>query len=377
MNRGPALQKVDERHPTPKYLQARDILVSAIRTGQFAPGERLPSTAQISSLVDISLITAQKALEGLVEMGLLRREVGRGTYVREDFDPQVAAQRQISIALLMPGYVNIDDYYHSTLIQALRAEARADSRNVEFFFHDHFDPPGKPGKDVGAICIHPPIESQPDVERLARKHPTVVLGGTLPGGRVACVDCDNATGAHQAIRHLLGLGHRRVLVISGPTNLTNSRDRVNGAQAALAESGLRLSDRDLLVSRDSVLLDEGARSRLQQHLSAKDRPTAIFAGGFYLAMAAMQVVRQAGLLIPRDLSVVGFDDPMSASLLDPPLTTGRQPLSRMASQAFHMLAQAIVDRRTPTDCAILPAEFVVRSSSGPAPSQNGCGKHAK
>ncbi|QOJ14798.1 MAG: GntR family transcriptional regulator [Planctomycetia bacterium] len=366
-NQSVALRKVNGQDRTPKYLQAREILVAAIRSGHFAPGDRLPSTAQISSLVDVSLITAQKALEGLVEMGLLRREVGRGTYVREDFDPSNVQQPRLSIALVLPGHVNIDDYYHSTLIQALRREARDDLRHVEFSFNDRYDVPTRTGKEFGAICIHPPIESQADVERLARRAPVVVLGGTMPGDHVACVDCDNAGGAALAIRHLVGLGHRRVLVLSGPTNMTNSRDRVNGAQAELQAAGLKLTDRDLLVSRDSVVLDEGARARLAARLSAKDRPTAIFAGGFYLAMAAMQVARQAGLRLPQDVSVVGFDDPTSAALLDPPLTTVRQPLPKMAARAFQLLANALQDRDAPVHGEVLPAEFIVRGSTAAPP----------
>ena len=73
------LPKVSIDDPRPKYLQARDILVDAIRSGRLTPGAKLPSTAELSQIIDISLITAQKALEGMVEAGWLRREVGRGT----------------------------------------------------------------------------------------------------------------------------------------------------------------------------------------------------------------------------------------------------------------------------------------------------------
>jgi GntR family transcriptional regulator of arabinose operon len=216
MNRAIALSKVDHRDPTPKYLQAREILLDAIRTGRFAPGAKLPSTEEISALIDVSLITAHKALGGLVELGWLRREAGRGTYVRDDVDPVNGVRPQLSVGLLFDHqeHVNIDDYYHSSLINGLRRAARADSaRHVEFFIHDGFDLHHKATKrDVAAICIHPPLESQPAVERLARRHPLVILGGTLPGAGVACVDCDNQSGARQAVRHLLELGHRRFMV---------------------------------------------------------------------------------------------------------------------------------------------------------------------
>lgn len=361
------LQKVDHDDPTPKYLQAREILIAAIRSGALTPGAKLPSTKEIGSLVDISLITAHKALEGLVESGWLRREVGRGTYVREDVDPANGVQTQLFIALIIDRHVNIDDYYHSTILNGLRQEARSDPRRVEFFFQDRLDLRDKARKDVGALCIHPPLEKQAQVEQLAHRYPVVVLGGAFPQSEIAAVDCDNEDGARQAVRHLVGLGHRRIMVLSGPMNLSNSRDRARGAVAELAAHGIEPDERDLPVSRDSVVLDEETKARVERRLAEPDRPTAIVAGGFYLAMAAMQSARHAGLLIPREISIVGFDDPASAPMLDPPLTTVQQPLNEMASQAFKLIRHLIVDGRGDAESFKLSTKLIVRGSTGPAP----------
>ena len=275
-------------------------------------------------------------------MGWLRREVGRGTYVREDIDISGDNRQSVfHIGLLFheSEHVNIDDYYHSTLINALRRAARQDiKRRVEFFFHEGFDLRHKATKNLGAICIHPAIESQLEVERLGQRHPVVVLGGTFPKTDLTCVDCDNDRGARAAIKHLVELGHRRIMVLSGPMNLSNARDRAGGALAELAAHGIRPDQRDLPTSCDSVLLDEQTRAHMQRRLTETDRPTAIFAGGFYLALAAIQAARQVGLDIPRDISVVGFDDPQSAPLLDPPLTTIRQPLTEMATRPTNRCA---------------------------------------
>ena len=97
-----AIPKVDRRDPTPKYIQAREILIDAIRSGQLAPGAKLPSTKEISSLFNVSLITAHRAMEGLVESGWLRREVGRGTFVRDDIDPTRPTLPSLVIGLLLP-----------------------------------------------------------------------------------------------------------------------------------------------------------------------------------------------------------------------------------------------------------------------------------
>lgn len=359
----PALPKVNIRDPLPKYLQAREILIGAIRSGQLAPGVKLPSTKELSELINISLITAHKALEGLVESGWLRREVGRGTYVREDLDVVRAEQRQLHVGLLIDRQVNIDDYYHSTILNALRRAAGADTRRVEFFFHDRFDLRDRGRSEVGALCIHPPLDAQAEVERLAQRHPLIVLGGSFPNERVAYVDCDNIAGARLAAQHLVDLGHQRFLVLSGPMSLSNSRDRAEGALAALQNAGLGEGGVNVLVSRDSVVLDEATRDQLHQHLHHPQRPTAIIAGGFYLALGALQAVRYAGLGVPRDVSLVGFDDPASAPLLDPPLTTVRQPLAAMAQRAYQRLVAGLVAGHTLAEGESLQPELVVRAST--------------
>jgi len=367
MSRVFTLRKVDHDDPIPKYLQVREILTNAIRSGVLPPGSKLPSTKEIGSLVDTSLITAHKALEGLVESGWLRREVGRGTFVREDVNLNNRAQSRLCVALLLDRHVNIDDYYHSTLINGLRCEARADSRGVEFFFHDSLDLRGRRGQDVGAICFHPRLDTQPEIEELALRYPVVVLGGAFPTGDVISVDCDNASGAREAVRHLIGLGHRRFMVLSGAMELSNSRDRAAGAKAELAAHGIEIRERDLPVFSDSIALDEETTRQVERRLSERDRPTAIVAGGFYLAMAAMQAVRRVGLSIPHDVSVVGFDDPTSASMLDPPLTTVRQPLNEMAARAYRLTRRLMVEGASgATSCRLL-TELVVRDSTGPVP----------
>jgi DNA-binding LacI/PurR family transcriptional regulator len=365
------LQRIDRSDPTPKYLQIQRILIEAICSGELPPGSKLPSTKEIGALVNVSLITAHKALEALVDAGWLRREVGRGTYVRQDVDLTAGAGRQLSIAIVIDHHANVNDYYHSAILEGLRREARADTHRVDFFFQERltFQPVGRNG-GVGALCIHPALEFQAEVEHLSRHHPVLVLGGVLPGSTVPFIDCDNYRGSRAAVRHLIELGHRQFLLLSGPTNLSNARDRAEGATDELASADMAIDPSDCLESQDSVVLDETCRTYVQARLRDATRPTAIIAGGFYLALAAMQVVRAAGLSVPRDVSLVGFDDPASAPLLDPPLTTVRQPLEEMAAAAYQSIRQAIVDGNNEIASRKLPTELIVRGSTGPAPAND-------
>jgi GntR family transcriptional regulator of arabinose operon len=366
-----ALRPVDAGDPTPKYVQARDILVEAIRSGPLPPGSKLPSTKMISEMVNISLITAHRALSELVEDGLLRREVGRGTFVSERAASGAGEPSPLSIALILSRSVNLDDYYHSTILNGLRRAAEPDGAQVEFLFQERYDLRSIRRRRVAGICVHPPFEDQAEIEKLAQRYPLVLLGGSFPGSRLARVDCDNFDGARQATRHLLGLGHRRFVILSGPLSLSNSRDRADGARAELTDAGVALADAGFIVAHDSVVLDTAATVRLQEQLSGRQRCTAIVCGGYYLALGAMQIVRQMGLDIPRDVSIVGFDDPVSAPLLNPPLTTVRQPLEAMARRAYEVVKRAVRDGAAGMSFTRLPTELAVRGSTGPAPVETG------
>jgi DNA-binding LacI/PurR family transcriptional regulator len=197
--------------------------------------------------------------------------------------------------------------------------------------------------------------------------PLVLLGGTFPENRIPYVDCDNYEGARKAVRHLVELGHRRILMLAGPTNLSNSRDRSDGARDEILANGIGLSDADLLVSKDSLTVDDVTMARLAARMADADRPTAVIAGGFYLALSAMQVIRRAGLRVPGDVSILGFDDPQSAPLLDPPLTTVRQPLCDMAAKAYEVVRRAVHTGVGEVSSHELATELVVRASTGPPP----------
>ncbi len=362
------LPSIDKADPTPRYLQAEQILLAAISSGTLRPGSKIPATPEIAALIKVSLITAHKALERLVEAGLLRREVGRGTFVCDDVDDALAARARLSIGLMLDDAVNVNDYYHASIIDGLRRASRCDDQRAEFFFKDCASLRRSEFKRTsGIICIHPAIELHDEIARMAERVPLVVLGGTLPEREVAFVDCDNFAGSQLAIRHLHGLGHRRIAVLSGPMNLSNARDRTEGALKEMAVCGIPIDDVTSIVfeSKESIALDAKTQTRFVQRLKSSDRPTAILAGGFYLALSALQTVRQMNLSVPEDISIVGFDDPPSAPLLDPPLTTVRQPLQKMAEEAYFAIRRAVDREDMEAPSLELPTKLITRGSTAP------------
>src|SRR5690606_32658398 len=108
-----------------------------------------------------------------------------------------------------------------------------------------------------------------------------------------------------------------------------------------------------------------ALERLRQVMKETDRPTAILACGFYLALDVMALVREMGFSIPADVSLIGFDDPRSASLLDPPMTTVRRPLKEMGSRAYECILQLVTGERLTRTVELLPTELIIRDSTAP------------
>ncbi len=176
--------------------------------------------------------------------------------------------------------------------------------------------------------------SESERDRLKAKDiPFVVIDpiDELPDD-IPFVGTTNWRGGHSATRHLLDLGHRRVAMINGPDH-PFCQARMAGYFSALAEAGLT-PDPELLI-RTELTRDHGYTAALQL-LSRADRPTAIFASDDMQAFGVYRAAGELGLSVPRDLSVVGFDDLVVSDWVDPPLTTVHQPLFEMAGAATEL-----------------------------------------
>ena len=140
------------------------------------------------------------------------------------------------------------------------------------------------------------------------------------------MDADNIGGAREAVTHLLRLGRTRVATITGPQNMIAGADRLAGYLAALRDRGV-VSDPGLIAEGDFT--EAGGYRAMQQFLAR--RPDAVFAASDIMAIGALRALREAGLRVPEDVAVVGFDDLPQAARTEPPLTTVRQPIYRLGA----------------------------------------------
>ena len=178
------------------------------------------------------------------------------------------------------------------------------------------------------------------------------------------IDSDNLRGAQLAVEHLIGLGHRRIAMLTGRGDLQSALLREQGYRRALSEAGLPI---------DPALVVEGAYDAEVSHAHARelldrpDRPTALFAANDISAIAAVEAAAALGLRVPEDLSVVGFDNVPESALSTPPLTTVEQPIREMGRRAVELLIELINGRPVDPAHVMLATRLVVRRSTA-APS---------
>ncbi len=204
---------------------------------------------------------------------------------------------------------------------------------------------------------------------------TVVALGLLPNADgippAASISVDNHHGSLLATRHVLRLGHRRIAFLSDLARFTSRVERCRGYRDALAHAGVP-PDPALIWIRgnDTMSRDAGGaevgRVGTRRLLAGPNAPTAIVAGNDLCAFGVLAAARELGLTVPRDLSVVGFDDIVLARLANPPLTTVRQPARQLAGMAVDQLLEAAARRPgEKTATLVVRPRLVVRASTAP------------
>ncbi|MGY3919389.1 LacI family DNA-binding transcriptional regulator [Aeromonas eucrenophila] len=212
----------------------------------------------------------------------------------------------------------------------------------------------------GAICLDPDSIQQ-GLSQEINALPWVACCEFDPAMPVPYVGIDNQGAAAAAVRYLLSRGHSRIALIGADPAYLYARQREAGVRQALAEAGLTLAEEwNIRVTSFSFLA--GAEAA-QQLLRCPQRPTAIFAVADALAIGLMHSLQEAGLRIPDDIAIMGFDDIPLAAQLNPPLTTMAQPMDELGAEAARLLLQRLSTPDTLLPGALLPHKLVVRGSA--------------
>ncbi|HEU5102071.1 MAG TPA: LacI family DNA-binding transcriptional regulator [Roseiflexaceae bacterium] len=214
----------------------------------------------------------------------------------------------------------------------------------------------------GMIIILPLSTSLEAAQQLAASQFPLVLVDLQYDIDANHISIDNRQGAYCATEHLIGLGHRRIGLISGPLIQPVAHVRIAGYKDALRAHGLPYEP-ELVVIGDFA--NSGGEAGATHFLSLDDPPTAIFACNDQMAFGTVRTLRRRGLRVPDDISVIGFDDIAEASISYPPLTTMRQPLAEMGRIAAEYVCRVIDGEATERLQVTLSTELIVRQSTAP------------
>jgi LacI family transcriptional regulator len=214
----------------------------------------------------------------------------------------------------------------------------------------------------GLVLVASGADDEQDVLLRHEAVPIVQLERALPGLDADLVQAGQEEGGYQATRHLIELGHRDIACVSGPADLPRTRERVGGFLRAMAEAGLT-------VAPDRVVHEEftsaGGHAAFTRLLGGERRPTAVFVTSDLMALGGLCAAGAAGVRVPAQLSVVGYDDIAGAGYALPPLTTVAPPKRDMANLAIELLTDRIRGEHALLRSTVLASTLVVRASTAP------------
>jgi len=206
----------------------------------------------------------------------------------------------------------------------------------------------------GIVVVAPQRQAAQALSKMPVDIPTVAVeGGRARKAATACVD--QAGGARLAVRHLLELGHRTVWHVAGPSNWLEAEGRTKGWRAALRDAGCDIPD--------PLTGDWSPRSGYEAGLKLPTEATAVFVANDQMALGLLRALSERGIRVPGEVSVVGFDDIPEAEFFSPPLTTVRQNFALVGRRSIELLLEQLDTAEPSTRRVVVPAEFVLRSST--------------
>ncbi|TQS27913.1 LacI family DNA-binding transcriptional regulator [Microbispora sp. KK1-11] len=329
------------------------------------PPQRL-TVAEIAHLAGVSAPTVSRVLNGHAGVALATRQrveavLREHGYRRRDSEPA---------AIIELVFHALESLWALEIIQGVEQVAREHELAVVLTEMQGRLTPGRAWTEqvlarrpTGVVAVFSELTVQQQSQLATRSIPLVVLDPTgEPLHETPSVGATNWSGGMAATRHLLDLGHRRIAMLSGPTQWPCCRARLDGYRAAMDAAGVPV-DPDLV--RVSTLYVEGGLRDGAELLRLPDPPTAVFTANDLQALGVYEAARRAGLRIPEDLSVVGFDDLSFTQWAGPPITTVRQPLVQMGAAAARMVLALADGEPLEQHRVELATTLVVRESTAP------------
>lgn len=357
-----------------------------IQKGILSPGERLPSESEISNQFQVSRITAVRALKELENRNLIQRVQGSGSFVENlSLNTPSSGDQPLSIiSLVMP----FEDTYFADVLSGVEDVARElgyfvtthntckDSKREQEIIEEII------ARGSHGIMVYPssPYENVDLYSGLIiDRYPFLVIDSKLQGIETSLVEVDNEDSFYKITKHLLNMGHRRVIFVgTWVAAISSEQERYQGFCRAHMESRVPLLKKHLYQHKDGSSMPQSYYPELSQderecnlffdsleQLSKEERPTAIATVNDELAALLISVAHQRGLSIPETYAITGFDNLPLSTHTTPPITTMKQPSYEIGKAAATELFRIIEEPTRPHKIYTLPGTLIERASTRP------------
>ncbi len=369
--------RVDRDSHVPLHQQVAEEIRRLILTGEWPASRRIPSEAALCEASQLSRNTIRQALQTLENEGLVIRRAGKGSFA-------AAARERGGLSRFIALVVNFSrDPLPASIYAGIHAAA--DAHGYQVILVD----PAVGGRSTNSVLarleeaglcnyiVWPTGEATEAIHLarlVTRGHVVVQVDRYLPGLAASFVGCDNHAGAVLATQHLIDLGHRRIVFLTSSDESTSIAERQGGYEAAMRQAGLEpLPALRLPRGREGPIaelglgylaLETAQMAFIAACLQDPERPTAIFALHDLIAYQVIVAARQAGLRVPADLAVVGFNDSDYCTSLEVPLTSIAQDGFAIGHRACEALIEQAEGKQAEPVFVRLPVRLVRRASSG-------------
>ncbi len=367
------IKQLERENSTPLYIQLRDIIKDDILNEKLLPGDKLPDLKSLCRIYDIGLVTARQAITELVNEGLVYRRPWHGTFVNINAKDTPAFKNRLkTIAFVAP---NVRDLMITGTVYGLERNCRDKGHHLLFCnSENNYSMERERIEDLiekkvdGVVIWLADEDGQGNLNEdyirsiaLEKRIPFVLIDKYLPQVSTDYVVSDNYYGAYKAVKHFVSLGYTSIVHLTRPTirNCTSAKERLEGYKQALLDSGLPYDPENLFIDGENDWQREIIRLA-----DSRKEPIACFVAMEFLAVKLMKVITDNGLSIPKDISIIGFDNSILATDLPVPLTTVEQPWNIMGKTAAEILIDNINNRTTTLKQIRLQPRLIIRESCG-------------
>lgn len=350
-----------EKH-TLKYMQVVECMKDFIEKGILKPRDLLPSEPEIMEKFGVSSITVRKAMQTLAQEGIVYRVKGRGTYVADPNQTQETAEDAKKVYLIFDVEAALDTSL-TQIVQGIQRYYKNKKRLLvleNYAFLNEYLRRGPADEDAGLIIYINAMDDEHRLPTLRQLNQAgikfVCIDRYLGHYPVNYVGCNNHDGTYAAVDHLAALGHKQIGFMHERRKISSEQERLEGYIHGMEDQGLK-----------SCIAQPYEMDQIDQCVNAllERRHTAMVCANDYTAAVLIQAIKTAGMSVPQDVSVVGFDDSETYRFHQPALTTVRQDFHVLGYESARALNKLMAEDTQGCTRIYTPVHLIVRESTGP------------